>query len=156
MESFKRDVPTNNFHMRPIPRGEKAMSDARDADRVLASIMQPATANQIGVVLAKLSLHCGKQNIPEEHLKFMYQDYFKDLGKYPIKLIEEACSTYRKLPDSRFMPSSGQLIAFMAEKYAKMQFMRMRIDKILGRWVEPAPKSNKQVSLDEALAKLSI
>jgi len=140
--------------MRPIPHGEKAINAAKEALRTLEGIMKPATSEQVAIAFKKLHIACGKQNRNPEEMKLMFTDYYNDLGKYPIKLIEDACEAYRKLPEgNEFMPTSGKLIALMADKWHKMLFMKTRINKILGLHVEPAMKQNKTLSLDEALAQ---
>ncbi len=153
--SFKHDKFTNHFHMRQIPQGEKATNAAKEVLKTLEVIMQSATMEQVALAFKKLYVTCGKQNRSPEEMKYMFTDYYNDLGKYPIKLIEEACEAYRKLPEgNEFMPTSGKLIALMAEKWHKMLFMKTRINKILGLHVEPTIKQNKILSLDEALARL--
>ncbi len=151
---FKRDLVTNNYRMRPIPRGDKAINDAKEAAKILDVALRPATPNQIAVAVKKLSLHCGMQAKAPEEVKYMFQDYCNDLGKYPIQLIEDACAQYRQLPEgNNFMPSSGTLISMMNEKYHKMQFLKVRIDKILGTHVE-IKRENRTLSLNEALNQL--
>ncbi len=143
--------------MQPIPQGLKAISEAGIAKASLDKIMRPATYEQMAIAFKKLSLHCGKTNKNEEDIRAMFNDYCIDLKKYPITLINEACEAYRKLPEgNEFMPSSGKLIALMSVKWAKMNFLKSRIEKILGIYVEPAKKQNKVLSFDEALQQLDI
>lgn len=152
---FKINLPTNHRHMKPIPYSERALNDAKIALQTLEGIMQPATREQIAIAIKKLSLFFGMSKMsPNESSSFL-ADYYYDLKKYPIKLIEEACAAYRMLPEGNdFMPRSGKLITLMAEKYSKMQFMKIRINKILGTYIAPEHKQNKETSLSEALDKL--
>ncbi len=153
---FKTKKASNHYHMRPIPTRGKALGEARDASKILDIMMYPATPDQVAIVFKKLSLHCGKQKKTDEENRFLFMDYYADLKKYPATLIEEACEKYRRLPEgNEFMPSSGKLISLIAEKYHKMKFLRTRIDKILGTYVEPKKKKNQTVSLSEALEKLT-
>ncbi len=153
--SFKIANAANHYQMRPIPSNDRAINDAREAKKVIEAIMQPASYEQMVVVFKKLSSHCGKVNKSPEDIKYMFNDYYHDLKKYPIKLIEGACEAYRKLPeDNAFMPTSGKLIALMAEPWHAIKRVEVKINKILGLHVEPAMKQNKMLSLDEALAKL--
>lgn len=152
---FKVDKQTNHYHMRPIPCGEKAVNEAKQASIILDAIMKPATREQVAIAWKKLSLHCGMQGKSTAEINSLVADYYHDLKDYPIKLIEEACEAYRKLPeDNNFMPTTGKLISMMSEKYYKMKFLRTRIDKILGLYIEPSRNQNKTISLNEALAKL--
>jgi len=152
---FKVPSTSNHFGMIPIPNDEKTMQDAREADRVLNSVMQPATKDQIAIAIKKLSLHCGLQAKAPSEVKSMFVDYCYDLRGYPKALIDEACRLYRQMPEGNsFMPSSGKLISLINEKYHKMKFMRSRIDKILGK-DKPEPKrENKAISLMDALDDL--
>ena len=153
---FKVDKASNHRYMQPIPKNEYIVNSAKEAKKTLDAVMQPATFDQIGIEIKKLSLHCGKANKNAEETKYMFMDYCKDLEGYPIKLIAEACEKYRKLSEgNEFMPNSGKLIALMAEKWHKMKFLKTRIDKILGTYVEPAKKQNRVLSFDEALAQLA-
>ncbi len=152
---FKNQVATNHWHMRPIPSGERAMNDAKEAKKILEAVMMPAAREQITLTLKKLSIVCGKANKTPAEISSMLGDYYTDLKNYPIKLIEEACEAYRKLPeDNQFMPTSGKLISLMGGKWAKMQFMKTRIDKILGIYTYQKPKENKMLSLSEVLEQL--
>lgn len=136
--NFKTDKVTNHRYMRPIPRGERAVQDAKEAKLTLEAMMTPAIMEQLAIAFKKLHISCGKQNRNPEEMKHMFTDYYNDLRKYPIKLIEGACEVYRKLPEgNEFMPTSGKLIALMEDKWHKMLFLKRRIDKILGDYVEP-------------------
>ena len=153
---FKTEKTSNHWRMRPIPQGLKARNEALEAKERLEKIMRPATKDQISICLKKLSLHCGMQNKAPNEVSAMVADYLYDLAKYPVILLEEACATYRAAPEgNQFMPRSGQLVTLMKDKYHKMKFLQMRIDKILGLYVEPAQKQNKALSLNEILDRLS-
>jgi len=152
---FKVDKQTNHYHMRPIPCEEKFINEAKQASITLDAIMKPATREQVAIAWKKLSLHCGVQGKSTSEINSLVADYYHDLKEYPIRLIEEACETYRKLPkDNNFMPTTGKLISLMSEKHYKMKFLRTRIDKILGLYIEPAWEQNKMLSLNDILAKL--
>ncbi len=153
--NFRTNKATNHYHMRPIPQSEDTIKAANEALRTLEAVMQPATMEQVAIAFKKLHVTCGKQNRNPEEMKYMFTDYYKDLDKYPIKLIEEACEVYRTLPEgNEFMPTSGRLISLMTEKWNKMLFMKIRINKILGLHNEPESKQNRALSLNEALDKL--
>lgn len=129
---FKIARASNHYQMRPIPNSDKAINDARQSKQILESIMRPSTMEQIATVFKRLHIVSGKQNRSAEEMKYMFTDYYADLGKYPIKLIENACAAYRRLPEgNEFMPTSGKLISLMAEEWAKLLFQKSRVDKIL-------------------------
>ena len=149
---FKVPSQSNHLRMRPIPKNEELLKDVREADKLLASVMKPATRDEIGIMIKKLSLHCGMQAKAPEEVKFMFLDYCNDLAEYPKALINEACEKYRKLPEgNNFLPSSGKLISLMSEKYHKLKFMRQRINKILGKEAPKPQKENKELSFLESL-----
>lgn len=153
---FKTQSSSNHYRMRPVPKTDAVMRDAFEADRLLSSIMQPATGDQIALAIKKLALHCGLQGKAPEEVQYMFLDYCHDLAEYPVVLINEACATYRKLPEgNNFLPSSGKLISLMQGKYSKMKFMRKRINQILGLCSEPVQgRENKTMSLMDALNAL--
>lgn len=129
---FKKDKASNHRQMRPIPKGERAINESLEAKRYLDSQMQPVTKEQFAVIFKKLHILSGKQNRSPEEMKYMFNDYYADLSKYPAKLIESACAAYRKLPEgNEFMPTSGKLISLMADEWAKLLFQKSRVDKIL-------------------------
>lgn len=150
---FKRDSAKNNYHMLPVPCDTRTLHDAKEASLLLDATMQPMGKMPFAMMIKRLNLHCGKQIKTPEEVELMMIDYYNDLKSYPAQLLEFACQDYRKLPEgNNFMPSSGQLISLMAEKMAKLNFMRKRIDKILGK-IEPE-KENRGLSLVEALEKI--
>ncbi len=150
---FKNNSLTNSYNLKPIPQSEKAINDAKEAMLILEAAMRPATQNEIAICIKRLSLHCGMQAKAPEDVKYMFLDYCNDLKQFPANLIENACEEYRKLPEgNKFMPSSGQLISLINGRFKKMQFMKTRINKILGN--EPEQKENGGVSLLDALNKL--
>jgi hypothetical protein len=152
---FKIQSAGNHSRMRPIPKMEALIKDAKEADKLLSSIMQPATKEQISIIMKKLALHCGLQNKAPEEVISLISDYCHDLAEYPAALIDEAGTRYRKLPEgNNFMPSSGKLISMISEKHYKMRFMRKRIDQILGKHEEKKERGNKTVSLMDALNAL--
>ena len=130
---FATNKTTNHHRMKPIPRGSKSLVEAQQALETLQILMKPATREEFAIAWKKLHLHCGKQNKTPQEISSIISDYYQDLKIYPIKLIEESCEKYRKLPeDNSFMPTSGKLISLLTEKYHRMKFLRTRIDKILG------------------------
>ena len=143
---FKTDKISNNYHMHPIPSSNFIIDSAKEALKTLHSVMQPASYDQIAIEIKKLSLHCGKTNKSPEEMKYIFLDYCKDLESYPIRLIQDACGKYRKLPEgNNFMPSSGKLISLMEEKLCKMQFYKKRIEKILGKSYQETSSSSDDV-----------
>lgn len=154
---FKTNKASNHRRMLPIPNDEKTIEEAKQAQSVLEIAMRPATSAEIALMFKKLTLHCGKQVKSFEEINSMVSDYYHDLKEYPVKLIEEACEQYRKLPSgNNFMPMSGQLIALMTEKYYKMQFLKARIEKLLGENINPALEPNKKISLRDALESFQV
>jgi hypothetical protein len=153
---FKIDSPSNNRYMRPIPRSDKSITEAMKTKSILQDAMKSPSKSEMSVELKKLSLHCGLQNKAPEEVALMAEDYFEDLGQYPLFLLQEACKKYRTLPEgNNFMPSSGKLISLMADKYHKLKFLQSRVDKILGLHLEAEkPRENKGISLNEALNRL--
>jgi len=133
------------------------LQEAKEAKKILQDIMHPATKEQIAIIIKRLSLHCGMQSKEPQEVKYMFIDYCHDLANYPAFLIEEACAKYRtKHEGNKFLPSSGQIIALIDEKYKKIKFIQMRIDQILGTYspIGSQTNHNKPISLNEALSKL--
>ena len=152
---FVHSSPNNHYGLKPVPKTDAVLKDAREAEKLLSSIMQPATKDQIAIAVKKLSLHCGMQAKAPEEVKSMFMDYCRDLAEYPKVLIDESCEIYRKQPDgNNFMPSSGKLISLINGKYHKMKFLRSRIEKILGTHEAIPERGNKSVSLMDAIKNL--
>lgn len=150
--AFKRENIKNNCQMKPVPQDAQTMKDAMEADKMLRAVMQPCTKEQLAFTLKKLSLHVGMGKKTQTEVKLLFLDYFEDLSQYPIKLIEDACAEYRRLPNgNEFFPSSGRLIAMIKPKFDKMQLLRRRIDAILGINNPPVVKKKKQMTLTEII-----
>jgi len=131
--SFKVAKASNHYRMRPLPQGEKTINEAKQASIWLDSVVRPVTRDAFILIFKRLTIHCGMQNRTPQEIASLTADYYQDLGKYPAKLIDEACSAYRLLPENNsFMPSSGKLISFMQVEFAKMQYQRKIINQILG------------------------
>ena len=157
VSGFKKQSSSNSYSMVPIPNGEKLLEDARDAEKVLASIMQTASGAEIAVAIKKLSLHCGMQAKAPDDVKHMFVDYCQALAEYPKVLIDEACAHYRKLPEgNNFLPSSGKLISLMSSKYHNMKGMQKREDQILGKYQAKQERENKSVSIMDAINNLNL
>lgn len=138
--------------MKPIPQGEGIINDALKADKLLQSVMNPATREQIAMAIKKLSLHCGKQFKNPDDIKHMFNDYCEDLAEYPALLINQACKSYRTQAEgNNFMPSSGKLIELMSKRMHSLRKIKSRVDKILG--VQPVA-NEKPVSLNEAIERM--
>lgn len=151
---FKIANASNNYQMVPIPSNERTIADAKHNMEILKAIMKPATMEQVALIFKRLHTSCGKQNRSPEEMKYMFNDYYADLGKYPPKLIQDACDAYRRLPEgNEFMPQSGKLIALMCADWNYLHFLKSRIEKILGIYVEPLRKQNRTVPLDEAMER---
>ena len=156
---FKTQSTNNHYGLKPIPKSDAAMRDAIEADKLLESIMRPATHEQIAIAIKKLALHCGLQGKAPEEVQYMFIDYCQDLAEYPKSLIDGACAEYRKLPEgNNFLPSSGKLISLMQPKFSKMKFMRKRINQILGLSNEKmqGARENKSVSIMDAINNLNL
>jgi len=135
--------------LKPIPRDLQTKELAMKYLGIVEALLQPATNDQIAIAIKKLSLQCGMQSRAPEEIKFMIMDYISDLSKYSIKLIEDACAEYRRLPEgNKFMPSSGQLITLMQKKYQKLDLIASRMRKIIG--CEPSV-AKEMLSIDEAI-----
>jgi hypothetical protein len=140
---FHRQDIKNNYSMKPVPHDEKILKLAREGKKVLDGVMKPASREEIALAVKKLSLHCGMQDRAPNDVKHMFNDYCEDLKQYSLLLINDACAAYRKsLKSSKFLPSSGELIALIKPRYAKLARMRDRINKILGEQ-ENLPKDKK-------------
>ena len=152
---FRIQSQANRFDMLPIPTDKQSLIDAREADRMLSAIMTPATYEQISLSLKRLSLHCGLQAKAPEEVKSMIMDYCFDLGRYPTKLIEQACTEYRTSPSlKKFMPSSGELIGMIKPKYEKMESLRIRIDKVLGNYRDKKQTNSGEKSLSDLIKNI--
>ena len=150
--AFKRESIKNHPRLKPIPQDSQTMNDAKEADKMLRAVMQPCTKEQLAFTLKKLSLHVGMGKKTPQEVEMFFLDYFEDLHQYPIKLIEDACAEYRRLPNgNEFFPSSGRLIAMIKPKFDKMQLLRRRIDAILGVNKPPVVKKKKELTLTEII-----
>lgn len=73
----------------------------------------PTERKQIAAILAKLSLHYWRPDYTPEQARMVMEDYLDDLRGYSPAQVAQACADYRKLPDSKFFPASGALLALL-------------------------------------------
>jgi hypothetical protein len=149
---FKYQDSSNHFRMIPVPQGNRARNAASQALEAINQALRHSSVTEIALILKKLSTHCAKVNKSPTEVDLIGTDYISDLRKYPAFLITEACESYRLQPsDNQFMPSSGKLISMMTPKYLKLKALKVKAEKILGIYEEPAKRENKPVSLMDAL-----
>jgi hypothetical protein len=73
----------------------------------------PTERKQVAAILAKLSLHYWRPDFSPEQARLIMGDYLDDLRGYSPEQVCRACSEYRKLPDAKFFPTSGALLALL-------------------------------------------
>jgi hypothetical protein len=120
----------------------KPLPEISDSDKIeikahyehLQQYMRPCTRKEFSVLIYRLSLHCGMKKISESEARYYADDLFSDLQEYPLPLLEAACEKWRKSVEekTRFMPSSGDLIALVYEDNQKYQKLKKRMMKVLG------------------------
>lgn len=154
--SFVKPSISNSPNMRPIPKSEAVLNDAKEADKLLKSIAQPVNKRAFAGEMAKLANHCGLQNRSEKLVESLVADCWEDLKHLPYSLIFEACKRYRRQEQgNQYFPKSGQLLALVKKEYAQLQKQQKRIDLILGRRAnKPFIKRNRPVSAFEAAQNL--
>lgn len=95
----------------------------------MASQQQPTPSSdrkQIAALLARLSLHYWRPDYTPEQARLLVEDYLSDLAGYTPDQVRRACEDYRKLPDSKFFPHSGELLALMGHgKYETTVYQRL-------------------------------
>jgi hypothetical protein len=73
------------------------------------------TAQRIGVLLARLRLHCPfRQEYTQEQAKLVIEDMIRDLAPEGAPAVDAACEAWRK-GGSPWFPTSGQLIEKIEE-----------------------------------------
>ena len=66
-------------------------------------------------ILSKLALHFWRPDFTSAQAGMLIGDYLEDLKWYAPTAVEHACKVYRRKPDSRFFPTSGQLLGILGE-----------------------------------------
>lgn len=142
--AFAVESTKNTPNLKPIPKTEAILRDAKEADKLLQSIMQTPSRELMSIIITRLSVSCALQSQTKGAMIQKIENYFEDLRDIPICLIEKACSLYRKLPSgNEFMPTSGRLISLIQTDLNKLKKQRHRIDLILGRVQPPQPYIKK-------------
>jgi hypothetical protein len=111
---------------------------------------QPNERKQVAAILARLSLHYWRPDYTPEQAKLLIQDYLDDLAGYSVVEIERAVMTYRRLPDSKFFPKSGELLAIMNPP-REPDRPRSRLPTFHSSEYLPPPPKNKLRSVAEIL-----
>jgi hypothetical protein len=76
--------------------------------------MQPNERKQIAAILARLSLHFWRPDFTPDQARLLIKDYLEDLAGFAPNEIERACMAYRRKPDSKFFPKSGELLGILS------------------------------------------
>lgn len=67
----------------------------------------------VGAILSRLGLHFWRPDFTEGQAKLLFSDLYSDLADFSPNEISTACATWRRNPENRFFPTSGQLIGIM-------------------------------------------
>lgn len=71
----------------------------RDLGRLIIrqqDALRPATEHEITVVLGRLAIHFWHPDQPEEHYRLMFEDWVEDLSEYPLAVLEQAATEWRR------------------------------------------------------------
>lgn len=96
----------------------------------LQLLATPAQTTDIAAMLGKLILHysTGKDTVGLQHV---VGDYIDDLCEYPSSVIDDACRTYRRNPESRFFPKIGELRALCDVEFRPLMKRISLIDRLI-------------------------
>ncbi|KIE05244.1 hypothetical protein NF27_DT00180 [Candidatus Jidaibacter acanthamoeba] len=93
--------------------------------------MQPATSQEILEELDKLNRHYPIIGLNEYQLQELMTDYIEDLSPYPIDLIRDACTAYRRNGKHLYFPKIGQLLEMIAEPRKQRSWQYKKINMLL-------------------------
>lgn len=130
---FRRETNTNSYSLRPIPKDSEIVEQAKAARLQIDDICRPCNKKEFAEIITRLSLHCALQKKDQGLIKALMQDYWEDIGHYPLPLVKEACVLYRRLPSgNEFMPTPGKLMDLVRPRLIQFERMVRKINLILG------------------------
>lgn len=69
------------------------------------------TEVELATILARLAAHFPSRNLSAKRVEYMIADWFEDVKHLPAATIEAACGKWRRDPENKWFPTSGQLLA---------------------------------------------
>lgn len=63
-----------------------------------------------------MSLHYWRPDYTPEQARLVIEDYLDDLADFLPSEIERACMTFRRNPENKFFPKSGELLGILNAK----------------------------------------
>lgn len=97
------------------------------------------TALEINAILSRLSLHYWRPDFGPGQVRLLLADYLDDLHGYSVEAINAACTQYRRNPENKFFPRSGDLLALLKPKSEP----RHHLQPFRGLPVIEAPRATK-------------
>lgn len=86
------------------------------------STTSPNTAMEISAHLTKLAMHYWRPDFTPGQMRHLMADYLEDLRGHSPAEIADACARYRRNPENKFYPRSGQLLELMKiEPWCRLQ-----------------------------------
>lgn len=129
---FKNGRQGGNISARPVPSDAETVARAKVEKKRIEKIMIKPTKAEFAELMARLSFHCGHQQMTPEMSQSVLQDKWEDLKDYSLPILKEACKQYRLLPKgNNFMPQSGNLIALIKEEWNALNTALSRIEAII-------------------------
>lgn len=63
-----------------------------------------------------MALHYWRPDFTPEQARMLIEDYLDDLRGYTPEQVDAACIRYRKEPDSKFFPHTGELLKLLGAR----------------------------------------
>jgi hypothetical protein len=94
---------------------------------------EPQKASVIAVLLSRLAVHFYRPDFTENQAKSLILDMVEDLGEFAVCDVETAIREYRRDPEARFFPRSGEL----CKRCYQARYEREQADKRAATTPEP-------------------
>lgn len=120
---------------------------------VSSSRLSPENPNWVAAVtatLARLALHYWRPDFTDKQAALLISDYIRDLEGYSVIQVERACMVFRKGPENKFFPRSGELLAILNPPKAEWDLPPRRLPAFTGY---KSPERPASMSVGDVLRK---
>lgn len=83
--------------------------------RDLRAAMWASGPEYVATSLLRLQAHYWRPDFTPAQAKELYADYIEDLSELPPDILDEAIREYRRNPEARFFPRTGELLGLAAK-----------------------------------------
>lgn len=127
-----------------------------DRPLVLAGLKEAlwrAGPEYVATAMLKLQAHYWRPDFSPAQAKELYADYIEDLSDLPPDILDAAIGQYRRNPESKFFPRTGELLGFAAPMLEERRRAVLRLERGPGGKPQEQKRSPAEIDRMRNLVK---